>query len=81
MKKTCQLLFNSIEATGIVMHEENLLKALGIGRIVCDLAGAVVIFLKFLIKANDDFQMRSRQGHHLVYSEGMSSGYQVLDLD
>jgi hypothetical protein len=37
-----------------VMYKASLLKALGIGHIVRDLAGAVVVFLKFLIEANDD---------------------------
>lgn len=57
MKRTQKLLFTFIETTRIVMHEENLLKALNIINIVCDLVGVVVVFLKFLIEINDDFQM------------------------
>ena len=37
------------------MYKENLLKALNIERIVCDLINVVVVFLKFLIKINNDF--------------------------
>jgi hypothetical protein len=36
------------------MYRENHLKALGIGHIVRDLAGAVVVFLEFLIEADDN---------------------------
>jgi hypothetical protein len=41
-------------APRVVMYKTSLLKALGIGHIVRDLAGAVVVFLKFFIEANDD---------------------------
>lgn len=53
---------------------------LEVGRFVGHLAGTVVVFLKLLVKVDDDFQVRSRQWHHLVDSEGMSSTYHVLDL-
>ncbi len=53
---------------------------LEVGRFVRHLTGAVVIFLKLLVKIDDDFQVRSRQWHHLADSEGMSSAYHVLDL-
>lgn len=54
---------------------------LEVGRFVRLLTGTVVIFLKLLVKVDDDFQVRSRQWHHLVDSEGMSSIDHVLDLD
>ena len=57
------------------------LKDLRIGHIVRDLASAVVVFLKFLIEADDNLQMRSGQRHHLVHSESMSSSYNILNLD
>lgn len=44
------------------------------------LTGTIVIFLKLLVKVDDDFQVRSRQWHHLADSKGMSSAYHVLDL-
>lgn len=53
---------------------------LEVRRFVCHLIDTVVIFLKLLVKVDDDFQVRSRQWHHLVDSEGMSSAYHVLDL-
>jgi hypothetical protein len=37
-----------------VIYKVSLLKALDIGHIVRDLVGPVVVFLKFLIEANDD---------------------------
>ena len=51
-----------------------------VGRFVCHLTGTVVIFLKLLVKVNDDFQVRARQWYLLIDSEGMSSTYYVLDL-
>lgn len=51
---------------------------LEVGRFVRHFIGAVVIFL--LAKVDDDFQVRSRQWHSLLNSEGMSSAYYVLDL-
>lgn len=53
---------------------------LEVGRFVRHLIGIVVVFLKLLVKLDNDFQVRSRQWHHLVDSEGMSSTYHVLDL-
>jgi len=53
---------------------------LEVRRFVCHLIDIVVIFLKLLVKIDDDFQVRSRQWHHLADSEGMSSAYHVLDL-
>jgi len=47
---------------------------------VSHLIGIVVIFLKLPIKFDDNFQVRPRQWHHLINSEGMSSAYHVLDL-
>ncbi len=44
------------------------------------LTGTAVIFLKLHAKFDEGFQVRSRQWHHLVDSEGMSSTYHVLDL-
>ncbi len=47
-------------------------------RMLCP--GTAVIFLKLLVKSDYGFQVRSRQWHHLVDSEGMSSAYHILDL-
>jgi len=44
------------------------------------LIGIVVIFLKLFVKFDDGFQVGSRQWHHLVDSESISSAYYVLDL-
>ena len=49
------------------------MRMLEIGRFVRHLTGTVVIFLKLLVKLDDDFQVRSRHWHHLVDSEGMSN--------
>jgi hypothetical protein len=48
---TCFLFHRSSRG---IMYRENHLKALGIGHIVRDLAGAVVVFLEFLIEADDN---------------------------
>ena len=53
---------------------------LSIRRIVGNLAGTDVVFLEFLVKA-DQLQVRSRQWHHFFHSEGMSSSYHALGLD
>jgi len=57
-----------------------MLTVLEVGCFVRHLPGTAVIFLKLLVKSDDGFQVRSRQWHHLVDSEGMSSAYHVLDL-
>lgn len=53
---------------------------LEVRRFVRHLTCTIVIFLKFLVKVDDDFQMRSRQWRLLVDSEGMSSTDHVFDL-
>jgi len=57
-----------------------MLAMLEVGCFVRHLPDIAVIFVKLLVKSDYCFQVRSRQWHHLVDSEGMSSAYHILDL-
>lgn len=54
---------------------------INIRSVVGHLASTVVVFLKFLVEADDHLQVRSRQRHLFFHSKRMSSYYYILDLD
>ncbi len=78
-----QSIFNTKNVTTVllILRAWIITTTLQVRLFICYDAGAAVIFLKFLIKADNNLELRLRQWRHLIHSQGTSSSHDVLDLN